>query len=110
MTLSISIEKLISGNVVENQRIEYKKGWDPESILHSICAFANDFEGYSGGINKALKVNDRIISALNEKPMTMTEIARFLDYEIVPNSVKKAVSTLIKNDVIYRKNNKYYLK
>ena len=26
-----------------------KKGWDPEPILHSICAFANDFEGYSGG-------------------------------------------------------------
>ena len=49
MALSISIEKLISGNVVENQRIEYKKGWDPEPILHSICAFANDFEGYSGG-------------------------------------------------------------
>jgi len=49
MALSISIEKLINGNVVENQRIEYKKGWDPEPILHSICAFANDFEGYSGG-------------------------------------------------------------
>ena len=42
--------------------------------------------------------------------MTMTEIARFLDYEAVPNSVKKAVSTLIENDVIYRKDNKYYLK
>ena len=49
MALPISIEKLISGNVVENNRIEYKKGWDPEPILHSICAFANDFEGYSGG-------------------------------------------------------------
>ena len=41
MALSISIEKLISGSILENQRIEYKKGWDPEPILHSICAFAN---------------------------------------------------------------------
>ena len=49
MALPISIEKLISRQVVENQRIEYKEGWNPNSIIHTICAFANDFEGYSGG-------------------------------------------------------------
>lgn len=49
MALPISADKLINGTIVENQRIEYKTGWDPEPILHSICAFANDFEGYSGG-------------------------------------------------------------
>jgi ATP-dependent DNA helicase RecG len=27
---------------------EYKAGWNPESILNSICAFANDFHNLSG--------------------------------------------------------------
>lgn len=49
MSLPISIDKLINGKIVENQRVEYKEGWNPETIIHSICAFANDFEGYSGG-------------------------------------------------------------
>lgn len=49
MALPISIDKLINRRLVENQRIEYKEGWDPEPIIHTICAFANDFEGYSGG-------------------------------------------------------------
>ncbi len=61
MALPISIEKLISGKVVENQRIEYKEGWDPEPIIHSICGFANDFEGYSGGyIIIGVKANNGI--------------------------------------------------
>jgi ATP-dependent DNA helicase RecG len=79
-------------------------------IVKKNLGFINEIHSDSEETNKTLKVKDRIISALSEKPMTMTEIARFLDYETVPNSVKKAVSTLIKNDVIYRKDNKYYLK
>lgn len=49
MALPISVDELINKKIVENQRIEFKEGWDPEPIIHSICAFANDFEGYSGG-------------------------------------------------------------
>lgn len=61
MSLPISIDKLISGRIVENQRIEYKEGWDPEPIIHSICGFANDFEGYSGGyIIIGVKANNGI--------------------------------------------------
>jgi len=29
--------------------VEYKAGWNPESVLHTICAFANDFHNLSGG-------------------------------------------------------------
>ena len=43
MALPISIEKLLSGGVVESSRIEYKEGWNPDAIYRSICAFANDF-------------------------------------------------------------------
>lgn len=45
----ISIEKILDGSIVENQRIEYKEGFDPEPILHTICAFANDIDGFQGG-------------------------------------------------------------
>jgi hypothetical protein len=29
--------------VVESERIEFKEGWNPLSVLHTLCAFANDF-------------------------------------------------------------------
>ena len=34
---------------VKNARVEYKKDWNPEPILHSICAFANDIDNWGGG-------------------------------------------------------------
>lgn len=49
MALPINIETLLGGNVVENDRIEYKAGWNPDPIYRSICAFANDFESNGSG-------------------------------------------------------------
>ncbi|MGE5429755.1 MAG: RNA-binding domain-containing protein [Syntrophomonadaceae bacterium] len=49
MALPINIDKLISGETVEWERIEFKEGWNPQSVLHSICAFANDFNNWGGG-------------------------------------------------------------
>lgn len=49
MPLPINIENLLSGKSVENERIEYKEGWNPPSIYRSICAFANDFSNIGGG-------------------------------------------------------------
>jgi ATP-dependent DNA helicase RecG len=49
MAISVNIEKLISGRIVESERIEYKKGWNPAAIYRTICAFANDFENIGGG-------------------------------------------------------------
>ncbi|MCF8362393.1 MAG: ATP-binding protein [Prolixibacteraceae bacterium] len=42
MGLPVNIEELIHGGAVEWERLEFKKGWNPEEIIHSICAFAND--------------------------------------------------------------------
>ena len=42
MGLSIGINQLLNGKVVEWERIDSKKGWNPEDVVHSICAFAND--------------------------------------------------------------------
>lgn len=49
MALPINIDQLIHAEVVESERIEFKQGWNKQDILHSICAFANDFHNWGGG-------------------------------------------------------------
>ncbi len=49
MALPVNINELINGRTVEWERIEFKKGWNPVSVLHTICAFANDFNNWGGG-------------------------------------------------------------
>ncbi|HEY5593272.1 MAG TPA: RNA-binding domain-containing protein [Paludibacter sp.] len=49
MALHINIEDLLSSKTVESDRIEFKEGWNPDSIYRSICAFANDFDNTGGG-------------------------------------------------------------
>lgn len=49
MSILISIEKLLSGDFVEGNRMEFKEGWNPVSIMRSVCAFANDFENEGSG-------------------------------------------------------------
>lgn len=49
MALPININDLITGHTVEWDRIEFKEGWNPEAILHTICAFANDLNNWGGG-------------------------------------------------------------
>ena len=38
MTLAINIEDLLNKQKNESNRIEFKKGWNPSSIYHSVCA------------------------------------------------------------------------
>lgn len=49
MSLPINIDALLHGETVEWDRVELKKGWNPKTVLHSICAFANDFNDWDGG-------------------------------------------------------------
>ena len=49
MALAINIEDLLNKQRIESNRIEFKKGWNPASIYHSVCAFANDFDDLGGG-------------------------------------------------------------
>ena len=49
MALPINIEELLHGNTVEWDRIELKKGWNPEDVIHSLCAYANDINNWDGG-------------------------------------------------------------
>ena len=49
MALPINVEELIRSNIVESTRIEYKSDWNPEPVIHSITAFANDIDNTGGG-------------------------------------------------------------
>ena len=49
MALAINIDDLLNKQKIESNRIEFKKGWNPASIYHSVCAFANDFDDLGGG-------------------------------------------------------------
>ena len=49
MAIPTNIRTLLSGNVVEWARIEFKKTWDPEASLKTITAFANDLDNWGGG-------------------------------------------------------------
>ena len=49
MALPTNIKTLLSGNVVEWARIEFKSTWDPEAALKTITAFANDLDNWGGG-------------------------------------------------------------
>lgn len=49
MAIPVNIRDLINQRVVESTRIEFKKDWNPNSVIHSICAFANDIDNVGGG-------------------------------------------------------------
>lgn len=49
MALAININDLLNKQKIESNRIEFKKGWNPANIYHSVCAFANDFDDLGGG-------------------------------------------------------------
>jgi ATP-dependent DNA helicase RecG len=49
MAIPINISDLLNNRVVESARIEFKANWNPEPVLHTICAFANDIDNWGGG-------------------------------------------------------------
>ncbi len=47
--LPINLPDLLNQRTIEGERVEYKADWNPQSVLHTICAFANDFHNLGGG-------------------------------------------------------------
>jgi len=47
--LPINLGQLLRQRTVEGERVEYKAGWNPDAIIRTLCAFANDFENLGGG-------------------------------------------------------------
>lgn len=49
MALPVNIQDLLRKQKIESNRIEFKKGWNPDKIYRTICAFANDLDNIGGG-------------------------------------------------------------
>jgi ATP-dependent DNA helicase RecG len=49
MSLPIAITDILHGHAVEWERLEFKESWNPLKVLHTLCAFANDFHNLGGG-------------------------------------------------------------
>jgi ATP-dependent DNA helicase RecG len=49
MSQPISIADILHGHAVEWERLEFKESWNPLKVLHTLCAFANDFHNLGGG-------------------------------------------------------------
>lgn len=49
MALPVNIDKLLHGKVVEWERLDFKRGWNPDDVMHTACAFANDIHNWGGG-------------------------------------------------------------
>lgn len=49
MAIPVNIDDLINRRIVESTRIEFKEDLNPNAVIHSICAFANDIDNIGGG-------------------------------------------------------------
>lgn len=47
--LPINLANLLHQRTIESERVEYRAGWNPENIVHTLSAFANDFHNLGGG-------------------------------------------------------------
>ena len=42
--IPLKLETLLAGRVVESDRVEYKRGWNPSEVIQTICALRQRFQ------------------------------------------------------------------
>lgn len=95
MALPINIEDLLNKRKVESNRIEFKAGWNPDKIYHTICAFATDLENIGGGYILIGVEEENGIAKRPVKGLAETEIDRIMK-EMVGYDAKISPSYLSK--------------
>ena len=91
MNLTINIESLISGKAVENNRLEFKEGWNPDAIYRTICAFANDFDDTGGGYIVVGVKQDVLQDVLQVVSQDVSQV-NMSDIEFVKKRMSQVVS------------------
>ncbi|MBI4309250.1 MAG: putative DNA binding domain-containing protein [Candidatus Omnitrophica bacterium] len=76
MALPINIEQLLHGRVVETERLEFKEGWNPQAVLHTMCAFANDVNNWGGGYTVIGIAEKKAVWEFTPKGLTASEIGK----------------------------------
>ena len=80
MAIPINIEDLLNKRKIESNRIEFKKGWNPDKIYRTICAFANDFDNIGGGyIVVGIEEEER--TGIAKRPVTGVPIEALNDIQ-----------------------------
>lgn len=95
MALPINIEDLLNKRKVESTRIEFKAGWNPDKIYHTICAFATDLENIGGGYILVGVEEENGIAKRPVKGLPENEIDRIMK-EMVGYDAKISPSYLTK--------------
>jgi len=90
MALPINISELLQGRVIESERLEFKEGWNPQAVLHTMCAFANDINNWGGGYIVIGIEEKRKVWEFTPKGLSAAEIGKIqkeltgLSYKIRP--------------------------
>lgn len=82
MAIPVNIGDLINQRIVESNRVEFKKSWNPNAVIHSICAFANDIDNVGGGY---------IIVGVEEKGGTPVFPIAGIEKEKIDNILKECI-------------------
>lgn len=105
--IPLKIDTLLAGQVVEQDRIEYKEGWNPNDIVHTICAFANDYNNMNGGyLVIGVHANDGV-PVLPPKGLAVTELdsiqQKIFQYcnQISPRYIPKIEVVNYRNSGVY---------
>lgn len=91
MALPINITDLVNGQSIEWERLEFKQGWNPEEIVHTMCAFANDINNWGGGyiiVGISEKEGKPILPPVGLAPESLDRIqgeVLKLAYQLLPN-------------------------
>lgn len=106
MALPTNIEDLVHGKTVESARLEFKQGWNPEEIIHTICAFANDFHNWGGGyivVGVEEKEGMPVLPPIGIKPHSIDRIQKEilnLGHQISPNYFPIVEPYMLQNQMI----------
>jgi ATP-dependent DNA helicase RecG len=90
MALPININDVLHGRSVEWERLEFKRNWNPEPVLHTLCAFANDFHNIGGGyllIGVAERDGRPVLPPIGLDPTTLDSLQKQvlkIGHKIVP--------------------------
>ena len=81
MELEMDVEDLLNKRKLESDRIEFKAGWNPDDIYHSVCAFANDYNNDGGGyivvgVEEENGVAKRPVSIIDTSNMSIDSVAK----------------------------------
>lgn len=83
MALPINIDELLKGKTVEWERLDFKCGWNPEDVIHSACAFANDIHNWGGGyiiLHSIDSIQKELVNLCNQVQPTVNVLAEPVEF------------------------------